>query len=236
MKRLTLALILLFATISVAANTPPTAITPPGVQVVPQPSTPAGPSQNVAKIVITPPQSAKIGELIRLDASASSASSFKWVAPTPDFEAIDGGRKAVFSARSPGVYTFTLAVALDGTVDVVTFAIKVEGPLQPPQTDSMEEWVSFWKAEMSLPKDKLEALAISFDKVALQATTLAKPSEIIKATAQANRDALGADIDQFVPLLQKIQTALQKMAQGGQLSTPEQHAVVWQEIARGLRK
>lgn len=236
MKRLILVIFLLTSPLCIAdTQRPPTDIAPPGAVVIPQPSTPAGPSENVAKIVLTTPPAAKVGELVRLDASKSNAASYKWLAPTGDFEVIDGGCKAVFSAREPGTYTFTLAVALDGTVDVVTFQIKVEGPLQPPQTDNLGEWVTYWKASMDLPKDKVEALAISFDRVALQMTTLAKPEVIIQETAKANREALGADLDKFVPLLQKIQTALQKMAQSGQLTTPEQHAVVWQDIARGLR-
>lgn len=208
----------------------------PAPQVVPQPNTPAGPSENVAKVVLTTPPAASVGELVRLDASGSAAASFKWLAPTSDFEVIDGGRRAIFSARKAGEYQFTLAVALADTVDVQTFTIRVEGPLAPPTTDSLEDWVAYWKSEMSLPKPQLEALAASFEQISGQMTVLAKPEAIIKATAEANRAALGADLPQFVPLLQKIQAALQKKAQSGQLTTPEQHTAVWQEIARGLRK
>jgi hypothetical protein len=226
MKRLFLALILLTATLSIAAS-PPT---------VPQPSTPAGPSENKAKIVLTAPSVAKVGELVRLDASGSAATSFKWLAPSGDFEVYDDGQKAVFSARKPGSYQFTLAVALAGTVDVQTFTIKVEGPVAPPTTDSLEDWIPYWKAEMDLPKDKIEALAVSFEQVSLQMLTLATPDKIIKATAEANRAALGDSLPQFIPLLQKIQSSLEKMAKSGQMTTPEQHSLVWQAIARGLRK
>lgn len=231
MKRLILAIVLLTAPLCIAANQPQ-----PGLQVVPQPSTPAGPSENTAKIAITVPQVVKVGELVRLDASASSAVSFKWLAPSSDFEVFDNGRKAVFSARKAGEYQFTLAVALGDTVDVQTFIIKVEGPVQPPTSDSLEEWVPYWKAEMNLPKDKLEALAVSFEQVSLKMATLATPDKIIAETAQANRAALGEALPQFIPLLQKIQDSLGKMAKSGQMTTPEQHAIVWQSIARGLRK
>jgi hypothetical protein len=200
------------------------------------PVTPAGPSENVANAVLLGPTTAKVGELVRLDASGSMASAFKWIAPTGDFEVYEGGRKAVFSARKEGVYQFTLAVALNNTLDVKTFTIRVEGPLPPPTTESLEAWIPYWKAEMDLPKDKLEALAVSFEKVSLQMTTLANPEAIIKATAEANRAALGPDLQRFVPLLQKIQVSLEKFAKTGTLKTPEQHAMVWMEIARGLRK
>lgn len=211
---------------------PPTSEPP----LLPQPTTPAGPSENAAQIVLKTPADAKIGELITLDASASNATSFKWIAPTADFLVFDGGKKAVFSARKAGSYQFTLAVALRDTVDVQTFTIKVEGPIAPPVTESLEEWIPYWRAEMDLPKDKLEALAVAFEKTSLQMVTLATPEKIIEATAKANREALGDSLPQFVPLLQKIMTSLDKMAKSGQLKTPESHALVWQSIARGLRK
>lgn len=235
MKRICLLLALALLTTPLCEAEMP-AVGTPAPQVVPQPETPAGPSENVAKIVLTAPSAAQIGELVRLDASASSASSFKWLSPSSDFEVIDGGRKAIFSARKAGEYQFTLAVALKDTVDVQTFVIRVEGPLAPPTSESLEEWVAYWKAEMSLPKDKLNALAESFERVSGQMTVLAKPDAIIKATAEANRAALGDALPQFVPLLQKIQVSLEKKAKSGQMTTPEQHTAVWQEIARGLRK
>jgi hypothetical protein len=210
----------------------------PAPDILPQPGTPAGPSENAAKIVLTPPSTAKVGELVRLDASASTATSYKWLTNpvSADFEVFAGGRKAVFSARKPGSYTFTLAVAYKDTVDVVSFTVIVEGPIAPPTTESLEAWIPYWRADMDLPEDKLEALAVSFEQISLKMTVLATPEVIIKASAEANRAALGDSLPQFIPLLQKIQASLEKLAKSGQLKTPEQHAAVWQEIARGLRK
>lgn len=227
-------IVLLCLTLAGAVEAP--SMPNPDPQVLPQPSTPAGPSENAASITLTAPETAKIGELVTLDASASNAASFKWIAPTPDFSVIEGGRKAVFSARKAGSYQFTLAVALRDTVDVQTFTIKVEGPVAPPVTDSLEEWIPYWKAEMGLPADKLEALAVSFEQVSLKIADVATPQQIIEITAKANREALGDSLSQFVPLLQKIQAGLVKAASTGQLKTPEQHRALWQAIARGLRK
>lgn len=204
--------------------------------VVPQPSTPAGPAENAAKIVLNVPSTAKIGELVRLDASASSATTFKWLQDSKDFEVYADGRKAVFSARKAGVYQFTLAVALKDTVDVMTFSIKVEGPIAPPTTESLEEWVPYWMVDMNLPAEEKEALAVSFEQISLKMAVLATPEAIIKATADANRAALGANLPAWVPLLQKIQSALDKMAKSGKMTTPQQHAEVWAAIARGIRK
>jgi hypothetical protein len=212
------------------------ATSPPPV--VPQPSTPAGPSENAAKIVLNAPSTAKIGELVRLDASASTASSFKWLTnpESKDFEVYADGRKAVFSARKAGLYQFTLAVSLKDTVDVITFTIKVEGPIAPPASDSLEEWIPYWMAEMELPAAEKEALAVSFEQIALKMTVLATPEAIIKATAEANRAALGANLPAWIPLLQKIQVSLDKLAKSGKMTTPQQHAEVWAAIARGIRK
>lgn len=205
---------------------------------VPQPSTPAGPSENAAKIVLNAPSTAKIGELVRLDASASTASSFKWLTnpSTQDFEVYADGRKAVFSARKAGSYQFVLAVGLKDTVDVIEFTIRVEGPVDPPTSDSLEEWIPYWMSEMHLPAEEKEALAVSFEQIALKMTVLATPEAIIKATAEANRAALGANLSAWIPLLQKIQVSLEKLARSGKMTTPQQHAEVWASIARGIRK
>jgi transposase-like protein len=64
----------------------------------------------------------------------------------------------------------------------------------------------------------------------------AKPSDWIKRTAEANREALGESIDAWEPLLDKIGKALRKRAEQGNLSTPEQHKEAWLEVAEGLRR
>jgi hypothetical protein len=61
---------------------------------------------------------------------------------------------------------------------------------------------------------------------------LPEPKDWITATAESNREALGDDLEAFKPLLVKIGKACATR----QLTTPEQHAEVWLEIAKGLRK
>jgi hypothetical protein len=230
-KYASILIILTCLTLTGAAEAPMAAVT----QAPTAPTAPTTP-ENTAKIVLTAPTTAQIGELITLDASASAAAAFKWLSSTPDFMVIDSGKRAVFSARKAGVYQFTLAVALRDTIDVQTFAIKVDGPAQPPTDDSLESWIPYWRAEMTLEPAALEALAVSFEQVSLQMETLVTPAKIIQATAEANRAALGASLPQFVPLLQRVQASLDKLAKSGQLKTPAQHSLVWQAIARGLRK
>ena len=194
--------------------------------------------QNEAKIVLEAPSTARVGELVRFDVSASVADSFEWlvVPPSQDFEVYAEGRKAVFSARMEGEYQFIVACAKDGTVDVVQHVIVVRGPPPMPTDDSLADWIPFWAFTMNLPADGAKDLAQSFEDVAARSEELAEPQDWIKATAEANRAALGEKLPIWKPILTKIGEVLLKKAQNGELVTPEQHKVLWLEIASGLRK
>ena len=187
-----------------------------------------------AKIVLSAPSKARVGELVRLDVSESTAESFQWILipDSVDFQVYDSGRRAVFSARIEGDYRFVVACALGGTVDVVTHVVRVTGPLARPTSESLTEWIPYWMQGMDLPSDKVEALARSFEKVAADMANLPQPKDWITATAEANRDILGSDLDMWKPLLEKIGKACATR----QLTTPERHAETWLEIAAGLRK
>ena len=189
-----------------------------------------------ASVVLEAPSKARIGELIRFDASGSVANSFEWrlVPQTPDFEVYDGGAKACFSARAPGEYQFVLAVAYENTVDVRIFSITIVGPPEAPVSDSLAEWIPVWLWSAFLPEDECEALADSFETLANRAD-LQEPRDWSRATAEANRAALGDRIDAWKPILNKVGAALQKLAETGALTTPEDHRKVWLDIAAGLR-
>lgn len=200
------------------------------------PSVDTGTSQ--AKIVLVCPDSCRVGELVRLDVSESTADSFMWklVPDSVDFEVYAEGRRAVFSARAPGEYRFIVACAKDGTVDVVHKLITVIGPPPQPIDNSLAQWIPFWLWNYDLPDNERLALADSFHSVAAREAELKTAEDWIKATAESNREALGDSLDAWSPMLDKIGTVLLKMAQDGKLLTPEQHATVWKEIAAGLRE
>lgn len=194
--------------------------------------------QDEAKIVLSAPSSARVGELVRFDVSASVADCFKWLVtpPSQDFEVYAEGRKAVFSGRMPGEYVFVVAAAKDSTVDVIRHVIIVRGPPPHPTTDALDEWIPFWAFTLNLPSEDAKALSQSFEDVAARADTLKDPEDWIRATAEANRAALGEKLPIWKPILDKIGEVLLKKAQNGELMTPEQHKTVWLEIVRGLRK
>jgi len=191
-----------------------------------------------AAIVVDAPTKGRVGELIRFDLTKSIAASIKWrlLPDSADFQVYEDGRRAVFSARTAGEYMFIIAAANGDTVDVVTHTVKIEGPPPKPESSSLAEWVPYWLYSMQLdPKTAIE-LAESFESVSDRITAISTPKGIIEATAEANRAALGDELETWKPLLKKIQAALANQARAGTLATPDQHKETWLEIAKGLRK
>ena len=191
-----------------------------------------------AKIVLVAQSTARIGELVRLDVSESTADSFKWLLvpdSVTDFLTYNAGARAVFSGRMAGEHRFIVACSKDGTVDVVTHVVRVIGPPAQPTSDALTERLPYWNWTLNLPADECMMLADSFEGVAAMAFELDKPSDWIKATAEANRSVLGERIGAWAPMLDRIGAVLKKRAESGALSTPEEHRNMWLEIAAGLR-
>jgi len=210
---------------------------------------------DVAQVVVNAQELGEVGELIRFDVSESNAESFKWllVPESVDFEVYDNGKRAVFSARKPGEYMFIVACAYKGTVDVTTHVVTIIGldpqpdpndpddehPVvpQPAEGASLIEWMPYWCSQAKCPKDETMRLAASFESVAatISAGVNTTPQEIITATSEANRQALGVSMQAWMPVLQNLQAELKTRAEMGMLTTAEQHAETWREIAEGLR-
>jgi len=195
-------------------------------------------AEGTARIILNAPTRGRVGELIRFDLTKSEADSVKWlvVPGSMDFESYADGRKAVFSARAPGEYTFIIAAAKGGTVDVIRHTVTIKGPPKEPTTPDLAQWVPYWLYTMQLDKDMALRLAESFEATSERITPLSTPKGIIEATKEANRAALGDSITEWTPLLKKIQSSLINMAKRGELTTPAEHKAVWNAIATGLRK
>jgi hypothetical protein len=192
-----------------------------------------------AKIVLVAPSTARVGELVRLDVTESTADSFEWllVPNSKDFEVYEGGARAVFSARMEGDYVFIVACAKGGTVDVVRHVIHVKGPPPMPQENNLEEWIPFWNWVEMLPRDQCADVAAAYELVANDAD-LQTVDQWLAETSKLVREALGDNLEEWKPMLDKIGVAarnkLQEKAATNGVTT-EIMREIWLEIARGLK-
>lgn len=205
-----------------------------------------------AEVIIAAPEEVKLGKLVVLDVSQSVGNKFEWmvVPETEDFLVIDEGRRAVFSSGVPGEFMFIVACAVNDSVDVKRHIVRVIGvtppppppnPPQPPVNPStaLSKKVGTWCTTIQSPSRSGDAikLAGAFEAVAAQidAGTLVQPYDIITSTTEANRAALGEQLQAWIPFLRSLQAELEQRADDGLLVTPTQHSAVWKEIAKGLR-
>lgn len=204
-----------------------------------------------AEIIIIAPTEVKIGELVILDVSQSIANEFEWmiVPETDDFLIIDDGRRAVFSSGVAGEFMFIIAGAVGDSVDVKRHVVRVVGNTPPPEpvdpidpddpVSALSEKVGSWCGKIQSPTRTSDAtkIAAAFESIAAQidAGTLTEPHKIVLATSKANREALGDQLQAWIPFLRSLQAELEQQADDGLLVTPAQHSVTWKEIAKGLR-
>jgi hypothetical protein len=197
--------------------------------------------ETTAKIVLDAPSSARVGELVRLDASESSADSFKWVLvpESVDFEVYAEGRKAVFSARSAGTYQFVLAVSYknadSSTVDVIVHTIRVLGPPdEPSDVRDVEGHIAYWLWNAQVSDDEKSALAGAFDKVAEMG--LGDAQAWIYETKRSVEAALGSAKPRWDSFLKHLGGYMQQLGEAGVMIETEEHAQIWREIAEALRR
>jgi hypothetical protein len=196
-----------------------------------------------AKISVKAPETAKIGQLVVLDATESYVDSFKWeVTPkTDNFVVIEGGQRAFFSGDKPGSYTFWIAGALDKTVDLQSVTVTVEGVVPPdPGPTGMEakirEWLKLVKSETWATE--ATAVATSFHGVSQQINggVLRSPDDVIKATAISNRAVLGNSGPAWAGFGEELRKYLNSESAAGRLPDMPAHATLWAQIGSILEK
>jgi hypothetical protein len=98
-------------------------------------------------------------------------------------------------------------------------------------------WLPYWCSLTVRAESETRKLADSFDAVAaaISSRVYTTPEEIIKATGEANRQALGDSLEAWKPVLLSLQNEFKARANAGTLASPEQHAEMWREVATGLR-
>jgi hypothetical protein len=197
---------------------------------------------NHAKVLLTAPAEVQAGELVVLDVSESSATSYVWkVLPeSKDFLVIDGGKRAVFSHGSSGTFLFIVSVAKGDTVDVKTHSMKVNGPDGPPAPANLSSKIAGWCENVKSPTKRDDALKLgqSFRSVSstIAAGVITTPADIVAATKRSNQEALGANVKHWEPFLTALQAELKAQAEAGNLPDSEAHVKAWRSIGDGLNK
>ena len=196
-----------------------------------------------AKVVVKAVETAKIGQLVILDASESQVSKFKWqVTPkTDNFAVIEDGKRAFFSGDKPGAYTFWIAGAKDNTVDLVSVTIVVEGVVPPEPGPSgveakIRDWLKLVKSDTWV--NEANAIASSFHSVSQQisANLLKTPEDVIKATAISNKASLGSAGPAWQGFGEELRKYLNAESKAGRLADMPSHASLWANIGIALEK
>jgi hypothetical protein len=195
-----------------------------------------------AKVAVKAPETARVGQLVVLDASESYVDAFKWKAPSEDnFIVIEDGKRAFFSAEKPGAYTFWVAGALNKTVDLQCVTITVDGFVPPdPGPTGLEAKIRSWLKLVRSDTWKVEAAALSasFRGIGQQVANniITTPENVIKATALSNKAALGNSGPAWAPFGEELRKELNARSTAGQLADMRAHAILWEEIGTILAK
>ena len=196
-------------------------------------------------MVINGPVTVKIGDMIIIDLSKSIGDGFDMIIrpEPPQFKVFDNGKIVVTaSGYTNADYLFIISCALNGKSDVKTHVVRVVGPepIKPinPGEDIVGK-VQRWCGDVNSPtlRDDAIKLAQSFASLStvIENGTFNTPSEIVAATKVSNRDALGDNLQYWVPLLDGLMNELKVMADLGMLPDAVSHGPIWRSVSEGLK-
>lgn len=178
----------------------------------------------------------EIGELVILDASASRADKLIWriLPKTDNFKIINKGKCALFSSSKPIDYTVIISASNGRDLDCRVFTLAYrKSKKQKTELTFFDQEVKSWLSP-EMTKDSALKLAQSFKIVArtIENSTYDTIDNLILATAWANKEALGSDLETWKPFLSKFQEYLETNPP----STVEDHLPIWRNIANSLEK
>lgn len=106
-------------------------------------------------------------------------------------------------------------------------------PETPELTRQAAQWLDLVDPEA---RDLRDELASAFRATAnrIDAGELKTPAQIIEASAEANRQAVGDRRNAWLPWFEQLRDTLNALAESGDLSTPAEHAKAFRELADGL--
>lgn len=188
-------------------------------------------------VVLVAPDTCEVGELVKLDATASVVDGLTWqiIPDTPDFEVYDSGRRAHLSARVGGEsFLIILAGAKDGVPFLYHKTIKVNGAPIPLTglTAKVKRWLTLLPDGTNRDA-KLLAMAGVFQKISEQEIDT---TDILKTTALANSAVLGESLTTWKPFLDELGKYLDAKVVDGKLSTRDHYQTTWASIARAMER
>ena len=188
---------------------------------------------------------AEVGELIRFLAEGDIV-RWECLPQTSDSESYgENNENFVISFRSPGVYTVIAAIGTVDDLEIHTQTVTVEGPPEPvvavPEiiieiaaelNEELVGKVEGWARKYKVDKNICLSLSSNFKIVVslIQSQELITPGQIINKTATLNSDLKLSD-----GLMAELQAYLTSQSDIGALKTVDQHIIVWNSIAKGLR-
>ena len=210
-------------------------------------------------IAVDAPAEVPPGKLVKLDASATSATVFRWVLAGGAIDLYDvseSGKVCYFATATPGRYVFVVAAArnaeaageppvigLGEVVVVVTGQAPTPGPSPPPPSLPDGKYklaqVAYGLAAKLPATDRplIQGVATNYAAVASMAAAgvLADPPAMLLATKERNAATVGANRERLLaPLFQPLANRLAELSKSGDLKTLADHVTAWQEIATGL--
>ncbi len=190
------------------------------------------------------PQTANVGEMVRLSASGEQV-EWKCLPENKNIQVYgDNNNNLVASFEAPGVYTIFAARNEGGELHADLIQINVGGvappkPVTPgtpaPVTGELSAQVSSWCKAAAVDKTAAGNLAANFETAASEINlgTLKDAQSIIARTAELNATLT---LKGFDPVMGQLQAYLTTESDAGRLVTAEQHNIVWRQIAAGLKE
>jgi len=174
----------------------------------------------LAEIKLKAPDTCVIGELIVFDALESDSEVLVWeiVPPTEDFKA--RGKEAFFSSRQDGDYL--IIIAGSGPV-LLVHSIHVQG------SNSLDSRIKELLKKVVTTNGREEAIKLAQSFRGVTGTSI---TEILDATAKANRAALGDSLGNWIPFLDGLAAYLDST----NLESRDDYIKTWNAIADAIER
>ena len=157
-------------------------------------------------ISVQMPDAYGVGELVTIDASASEADILVWniLPETPNF--VINGKIATFCSPEPIDYTLVISATNSGKLISKVYSLTPEGKKKvvAPALSVFALKVQSW---IPAGATKNAALAQSFEIVAslIEVDAFANTEALMLATVRANKDALGPELDNWIPFFAELE-------------------------------